>query len=152
MTALTSLFKTPWWISWKQRCFQPRLDWKNVWLVVLLITKCSLDFVQFFSWLCNIKNQLPSFVTEYKMRNDGFVSPCQVEMKKSATAGTHFNARVVECRLAAKVSYNKHNVLNPLRQNIPTQILQSDLHTFPWNISGRIWWKIKAFSLWWSLH
>lgn len=24
-------------------------------------------------------------------------------MKKSATAGTHFNARVVECRLAAKV-------------------------------------------------
>ncbi|XP_020624383.1 N-acetylgalactosamine kinase-like [Orbicella faveolata] len=26
-----------------------------------------------------------------------------VEMKKSATAGTHFNARVVECRLAAKV-------------------------------------------------
>ena len=65
------------------------------------------------------------------MRNDGFVSPCQVEMKKSATAGTHFNARVVECRLAAKVSYNKHNVLNPLRQNIPTQILQSDLHTFP---------------------
>ena len=27
----------------------------------------------------------------------------KVEMKKSATAGTHFNARVVECRLAAKV-------------------------------------------------
>ena len=24
-------------------------------------------------------------------------------MKKSVTAGTHFNARVVECRLAAKV-------------------------------------------------
>lgn len=29
-----------------------------------------------------------------------------VEMKKSATAGTHFNARVVECRLAAKVLAN----------------------------------------------
>ena len=34
-------------------------------------------------------------------------------MKKSATAGTHFNARVVECRLAAKVCLterraNKH--------------------------------------------
>ena len=31
-------------------------------------------------------------------------------MKKSATAGTHFNARVVECRLAAKVCFycNKH--------------------------------------------
>ena len=57
-------------------------------------------------------------------------NPCQVEMKKSATAGTHFNARVVECRLAAKVSYSKQNVLNPLSQNIHTQILQTDLHTF----------------------
>ena len=37
-------------------------------------------------------------------------NPCQVEMKKSATAGTHFNARVVECRLAAKVSYNKQSL------------------------------------------
>ncbi|KAK2565531.1 N-acetylgalactosamine kinase [Acropora cervicornis] len=27
----------------------------------------------------------------------------EVEMNKSVTAGTHFNARVVECRLAAKV-------------------------------------------------
>ena len=58
-------------------------------------------------------------------------NPCQVEMKKSATAGTHFNARVVECRLAAKVSYNKQYVLNPLSQNIHTQILQTDLHKFP---------------------
>ena len=37
-------------------------------------------------------------------------NPCQVEMKKSATAGTHFNARVVECRLAAKVSYNRQSL------------------------------------------
>lgn len=30
-------------------------------------------------------------------------------MKKSATAGTHFNARVVECRLAAKVCLGNSN-------------------------------------------
>ena len=38
--------------------------------------------------------------------------------------------------------------LNPLSPKIHIQTLQTDLHTFLLRIVERIWFKIKAFSLW----
>ena len=38
--------------------------------------------------------------------------------------------------------------VNPLSPKINIQILQIDLHTFLLRIVERIWFKIKAFSLW----
>ena len=37
---------------------------------------------------------------------------------------------------------------NPLSLKIDIQILQTDLHTFLLRIVERIWFKIKALSLW----
>ena len=39
-------------------------------------------------------------------------------------------------------------VFNPLSPKILIQILPTDLHTFLLRIVERIWFKIKAFSLW----
>ena len=42
-----------------------------------------------------------------------------------------------------------HNFLiNPLSPKIHIQILQTDLHTFLLRTVERIWFKIKAVSLW----
>ena len=38
--------------------------------------------------------------------------------------------------------------VNPLSPKIHIQILQTDLHQFSLRIVERIWFKIKAFSLW----
>ena len=42
-------------------------------------------------------------------------------------------------------------LVNPLSPDIHLQILQTDLHRFPWRIcwDERIWYEIKAFSLRW---
>ena len=40
------------------------------------------------------------------------------------------------------------NIINPLSPKIDIQILQTDLHTFLLRTVERIWFKIKAFSLW----
>ena len=42
----------------------------------------------------------------------------------------------------------KLTVVNPLSPRINIQILQTDLYTFLLRIVERIWFKIKAFSLW----
>ena len=43
---------------------------------------------------------------------------------------------------------NKLFHINPLSPKIHVQILQTDLHTFVLRMVERVWFKIKAFSLW----
>ena len=55
-------------------------------------------------------------------------------MKKSATAGTHFNARVVECRLAAKVCLS--NFDRGPGQTIATCQRNISQHCWPQHVVG----------------
>ena len=49
------------------------------------------------------------------------------------------------------LTFLSESLLNPLSPKIQIQILQTDLHTFLLRTVERIWFKIKAFSLWSSI-
>ena len=57
---------------------------------------------------------------------------------------------VLTCLLAFDIFglTSVHSQFNRLSPSIHIQILQTDLHTFLLRIVERIWFKIKAFSLW----
>ena len=80
------------------------------------------------------------------MANHNFINTKYIREKPTAIAqdqGVHVN--VIKAWLDTSHWYKKLNLLSP---NIHKQILQTYLHTLVLRIVERIWFKIKAFSLW----
>ena len=80
------------------------------------------------------------------MANHNFINIKYIREKPTAIAqdqGVHVN--VIKAWLDTSHWYK---ALNPLSPKIHKQILQTYLPTFVLRIIGRIWFKIKALSLW----